>query len=218
MKFKKYSIIFIILFVFVAIKSISSFFADSVDLHKILVNDNCVNQVLFTPKNNITDVIVELIKSEKKSIKIASFLLSEKKIINALIYAKKENKLKIELVIDQISISKSQDRINLLKENGIEIFIFDGKKKKYVRSKIIPIMHHKFLIFEQNFENKSVVCTGSFNLTYTAQKFNKENMFFTENKEIINAFNNQFEDLKKESENLKIIKKSKNKKRIKFEN
>ena len=171
------------------------------NLKSILIKNDCIKKALFTSKHNIQEILCNLIINEKKSIKIAMYLLTDKNIANAIIQAKKENNIDIELITCATNLENNNSKIWQLYENDIKIFIFDAPKKtkKKSRSRYAPIMHNKFLIFENNLDNKSILVTGSFNCTVSAQANNKENVIVLEDKDLIVDFISEFEDIKASS-------------------
>jgi phosphatidylserine/phosphatidylglycerophosphate/cardiolipin synthase-like enzyme len=56
-----------------------------------------------------------------------------------------------------------------------------------------PLMHHKFAIFKDNINHKSLVSNGSFNFTDNA---NEENIMIFDNSILIEEFKKQFDRLK----------------------
>lgn len=58
------------------------------------------------------------------------------------------------------------------------------------------LMHNKFFIFEQNLHDQTLLVTGSFNCTYSAQKYNQENIVILDLPQLIQKYRHQFDWLK----------------------
>ena len=164
---------------------------------KILVGRNkTVHKALFSPDNNPTDLLIDLIDAEKKQILVAIFTLTDKNIAQALIDARKRG-VRIEIVADPGYLRpETYSKIDFLAESGINIFTFNTfpcKPKGYC------LMHNKFAIFSKNILGKALLWTGSFNWTRSANTSNQENIIVLDDIEIIEAFTKQFEVLKKRS-------------------
>ncbi len=185
------------------------------DLSKILIKNNCIKHALFSPRDNIRQYIIELIKNEQKEIKIAIYSFSDKYIMQELIKAKKRN-VKIDIILDSSNLYDRPEKIFALYNNGINLSVFNTsalmKKKSKSKKSLLPLMHHKFIIFEKNINNKSILLTGSFNLTYSANVLNCENIVILDDVLLLELYNSEFNNIKKNSsplENYKICPKKK---------
>lgn len=166
-------------------------YAQSIVLNK----NNQISKALFSPDDNIKRTLLDLIESEKKSIKIAIYTLTCKEIAMALIDAKNRG-IKIEIVTDKYyQRPESYSKIDLLIQNNLSIYTFAPKAKTSY-----CLMHNKFAIFENNILDRSIIWTGSFNWTKSANNSNQENVVINDDAEIIADFNKQFEILKDRSE------------------
>jgi mitochondrial cardiolipin hydrolase len=164
---------------------------------KISLNGK-IEQCFFTPEDNITEILTELIKEEKNKIQVAMYYLSEYRIIKELIEAKKRD-ITVEVIIDNICVTKlNMNNLHKLADCNIPLKVFNIKALKGNS----PIMHHKYFIFENNVDGKSILTTGSFNCTYTAQAKNKENLIITENLSLISKFQKNFAQLKEQVKDL----------------
>lgn len=167
-------------------------YSQNAQLLNLIKHQNKIEQCFFTPDDNITNLLVELIKEEKESIKVAMYYLSEVKIIKELVEAKKRN-IKVEVIIDNGCITKINiSNLHKLVDCGITLNVF-GKK---VERGPMPLMHNKYFIFSKNLENKTILTTGSFNCTYSAQARNKENLIITESLHLIEQYKQNFDKLK----------------------
>ena len=144
--------------------------------------------VLFSPDNKPKNKIVSLIKDTDKSIRVAVYNFTEQSLADELIEAKNRG-VKVSVITDQSSIKSKHGQMNLLRDNGIEVFVYP--KNKRFRS----LMHHKFALFNK-IKNKKYCCTGSLNWTNAACKYNQENVLITDNEEIYNQYSRWFNVLK----------------------
>lgn len=165
------------------------------DLKQILISNNStILKPLFSPDDPIKDILVGLINCEKKSIKMAAYTLTHDDIAQALIAASKRN-IKIEIVCDRYFASDRFSKIPLLANNKIPIFVFQVPED----ANLSGLMHNKIVIFESNIDNRKIMWTGSFNFTNRASTSNQENVIITDDKELSNAYNKQFDVLKQRS-------------------
>lgn len=172
-------------------------------LRQILIpKDGQILRALFTPQDDVRQTIIELINNEQKAIQIAIYFFTDTTIANALIHAKNQRNIRVEIITDHSHAIKCPNtQIYRLYKAGIPVFIFEITNKD-------GIFHHKFMRFEQNIFNKTLLLTGSFNLTKMAQDHNYENILITDNLEITDQYDQQFASLKTKSKTLdKFIKK-----------
>ena len=149
----------------------------------------CNIEVYFSPQDHIKSHLIERIRHEKSSIKGALYLLFDRDVIQELIAAH-DRGVKIEIIIDKGNLESEWNKIPQVHKAGISVFVYKSKD---------GILHDKFFIFESNKGNKPVLWTGSFNITYTADKFNRENVVVLEDGHVITAFKHEFEQIKKKS-------------------
>jgi len=147
----------------------------------------------FSPEDNVASRLIELIKAEKKSIKIAIYSLRHRGIVNALIEAKKRG-IVVEMIVDPISV-KGRSPLKRLSQEGVAIFVWNAQQVEGQfshKSKKRELMHHKFCLFHEE-----LVWTGSFNFTYEADRSNHENAVVLHDEEGARKFVKEFEHLKK---------------------
>lgn len=162
----------------------------------LVVNDGHITRALFTPHDNIRQTIIALINNEKKAIQIAIYFFTDVTIANALIHAKQKNELDIDVIVDPTHANKcDHTQIYRLRKAGIAVHVFDDLEKG-------GIFHHKFIHFARNLDDKTLLLTGSFNLTRTAQEYNRENVIITDNAKIADQYFKQFNYLKTKSQTL----------------
>lgn len=166
--------------------------------------------VLFSPEDKITEKLIRFINESKSRIYAAVYMLTDKKIADALIKAKNERGIDVQVITDQSCLESKFNKVDFLKENGIEIFIFRSNRIKNT-NKLEKIMHNKFALFDNN------VWTGSFNWTVSANKKNQENVVCLDDENIYKKYEGQFEKLKKRCIKQKPLKFAKNIQNIKNE-
>lgn len=145
----------------------------------------------FFNGDEIKYILLGLIEHEQKSIKIASFRFTDGDIAEALVKAAKKNVM-IQLISDFECPLLKYSKIPLLMQAGIDIRVFPVKG---TQRDFRPLMHNKYMIFERNLLNTSVIVSGSYNFTYAAHRHNKENMMVSNHKKITDAFKKAFEEL-----------------------
>jgi cardiolipin hydrolase len=141
---------------------------------------------LFSPVDRPTDKLVELINGAKKSITAAIYMLTDKKIADALIKAKNERLVTIRIALDPISAGKF-GKADYLAENNIPIFLYQPEA---IHPWFTPILHHKFAIFDD-----WTLWTGSFNWTVSANFSNAENVLISTDPTTCKAYKAYFETL-----------------------
>ena len=135
-------------------------------------------RVLFSPRGYIAKEIVHIIRAANQEIVAAIYLLSSKYVAKALSKAV-ERGVSVRLVLDRDQADKYYSVDEWMIERGIQIRIV-----KVVKG----LMHHKFLIID-----KTILVTGSYNITSDAEYRNHEAMIFTADQDLILAFHARFE-------------------------
>lgn len=156
-------------------------------------HDGKVKKSLFSPRDNISRILEGLIHAEQRSIRMAIFTFTDKVIADALIAAYKRG-VKVEIVADGESSATEYSKIPQLKKAGIPIYLFKPRGDRQWR----PLMHDKFIVFGETIFGKSLIWTGSFNVTRSANERNRENVLVLDDREIIADYAAEFEALKKE--------------------
>jgi len=157
--------------------------------------------VYFSPDDRPTDHLIRYINQAKHRIYAAIYMFTDKNIALALIRAKKERKVDVQMITDRTSVENKYGKVHMLIKHGIKTFKFQNGSKRGAR--FAPLMHNKFAIID----NK--VWTGSFNWTISANKKNQENVLYTDEKKVLKKFEVQFEKLKNRSKRNKKKKKQK---------
>jgi hypothetical protein len=139
-------------------------------------------QSYFSPNDNISQKIIDLINNAKKTIHIAIYTLTDWSIKTALLGAKKRG-VDIEIIVNQTpEQTDSHPLIKTLIDNDIIVHIFQQRNTL--------IMHNKFAIFDDN-----IIVTGSYNWTYNAKQ-SYENVIIIHNAKACPRFITQFKEIK----------------------
>lgn len=168
---------------------VKGFFCNFLGLIFIFVSLLSRSEVFFSPEDKIVGKLVEKIGQAQTKIYAAVYMLTDKKIAQALINAKKQRYIDVQVITDQTCLEYKYGKVNMLKDGNIDIFVFKNNLKN--RKRPPKIMHNKFAIIDNS------VWTGSFNWTVQATYKNKENVIFTDDKQVYKKYLDQFELLKK---------------------
>lgn len=137
--------------------------------------------VLFSPRGLIQNSIIGHINSSQDSIDIAVFVFSSGEIAEALFKAK-ERGVKIRIVLDSKQQKRENAILGFLNEENFDL--------KFLKGAIGGFMHNTFAVFDAN-----IIVTGSYTLTEHSEKFNYENVIFTNEPEVVEKFQKEFESL-----------------------
>ncbi|MCB4790857.1 MAG: phospholipase D-like domain-containing protein [Elusimicrobia bacterium] len=138
-------------------------------------------KVFYSPNGGILKEVLKNVNESKHSIDLMIFHITYKRIANALIKAK-EKGVSIRLIVDESQSLEENSMAVFLKNSGIKIKSLAGQKG--------GLMHNKVAIFD----NKTVM-TGSYNWTYSAEKFNYENAVFIDDPQVIQSYKKEFNKL-----------------------
>lgn len=131
-------------------------------------------EVYFTPSVETENAIVTYIDKAKKTLDIAIYAITNERIAEAIVRARKRG-LKVRVLVD------------FIQSKGL------GSRWEYVGAvvdKKRTTMHNKFTI-----RDGACVATGSFNYTANAVKSNRENLVIICNKTVTRKFEKEFEKL-----------------------
>lgn len=157
---------------------------------------NCDGHVCTVLFENFYDTLKHLIEREKKRISVAAYMLTDKRIAQWLQEAR-ERGVKIEVVTDMSCLRERSNKLGDLYEGGISVFICMPERKGARSS----LMHNKFVLFESNIYGRSIVWTGSANLTRSAfGEIHHENIVVLDDPVLYKEYERQFAQLKKRSE------------------
>ena len=117
-------------------------------------------RVCFTPNQNCTATITEVIDSSHSELLIQAYGFTSAPILEAVVRAK-ERGVKVAIILDKINEQKRYTAATFLKNHGIEPLIDDR----------VAIAHNKVIVID-----RQNTITGSFNFTTAAQRRNAENV------------------------------------------
>ncbi len=147
-----------------------------------------ISKAFFSPNEQMLEVILGLIKAEKKEIRIACYAMTNREILCALARARLRG-VRVSVVIDN-NFAKDRD-IAAMREAGSWSYLW---ARQWFQTK--PKMHNKFYIFSDNINNQSILVTGSANCSWSAQALNQENTVVMNDKKIIDQFSEKFKSLR----------------------
>ena len=158
-------------------------------LRQVLIPKNGrILSALFTPKDNIRRMIVELINKEETAIYLAVYYLTDPQIASALSNASRRG-VKVSIITEASHIENCPaTKIFSLQATGIPIRIIQCPKKS-------GIMHHKFWVFEKNLNGRQLLVTGSYNPTERAQDGNYENVVVADESGLVADYLKHYQEL-----------------------
>lgn len=129
-------------------------------------------QVYFSPQDKgIEKAILSLINNAKRYIYIPTFVLTHKKLSDALILAKQRG-VDVKIIMDALSVSTKHSKINELRNAGVEV-----KTENYAGK-----MHSKSMFIDDKY---SII--GSMNFSNSGENKNDENFLVVKDAEITKA-------------------------------
>jgi hypothetical protein len=133
----------------------------------------------FFPNPANEEKVVSMIRTCKKTLDIAIFSLTLDSIAEAILEAFQRG-IKVRMIADDECAKNKGSNVKLIASVGVPCKTDNA----------IYHMHHKFAVLDE-----SVVIMGSFNWTGQAVKYNQENIFFYEDKNIAGQYAQEFERL-----------------------
>lgn len=122
-------------------------------------------QVAFAPWDDVEEIVSDAIDTAHQQIFVQAYLLSSKKLANALSSAQRRG-IDVKLLVDAEKLNKAVPSvIPELAAAGIQIWI----ETKYQHA------HNKIIVIDP-YTSYATVITGSYNFTWTAQHKNAENV------------------------------------------
>lgn len=116
-------------------------------------------EVAFSPKAGATELVVKVISTAKKSIRVAAYSFTSKPIAQALVDAHKRG-IDVRVVVDKSQKSERYTSATFLANMGIPVRV----------DSMHAIQHNKFMVVDGIH-----VQNGSFNYTAAAEQRNAEN-------------------------------------------
>ncbi|HBY57437.1 MAG: Phospholipase D/Transphosphatidylase [Parcubacteria bacterium 32_520] len=136
-------------------------------------------EVYFSLYDDPESIIIENIDNAKESINIAMYTFTDREIAQAILRAK-DRGVDIKIYLDHSQVTAEYSKSRYFVKNGIEVRISSNSY----------IMHNKFAVID----NK-IVITGSYNWTASAGERNDENLLVIDDKNVIEKYQTQFNNL-----------------------
>lgn len=141
--------------------------------------------VYFSPENNVRSHILTVLGRAKKSVDVAMFSFTDRRLAQKMVAISK--RLKVRVLLDPKNASDNPySKAGYLSNNGVNI--------RYAKVMSVygieGIMHNKFAVIDGK-----IVLTGSYNWTASANSRNNENMLIIRNKRIGAIYEKEFSRL-----------------------
>lgn len=137
-------------------------------------------EVYFSLYDDPESIIIKNIDDSKEFINIAMYTFTDREIAQAIIRAK-DRGVDIKIYLDRSQVNAKYSKSRYFVNNAIEGIKISSNNY---------IMHNKFAVID----NK-IVITGSYNWTASAGERNDENLLIIDDKNIIEKYQNQFNNL-----------------------
>ena len=144
--------------------------------HKIEKIKSKNQNVYFSPKDDIKNVILSEINSAKEEICISAFYLTDKDIINSLIQARQRG-VNVFIILDAVSANIFKKRVYLIRNSGIALKVENWGGKD----------HEKTILID-----KKTLILGSLNFSSAGLNKNDENIVIIKNNEAAIFYRNYF--------------------------
>jgi len=128
--------------------------------------------VFFSPDGGCTDAIVKNLGQAKSNVLVQAYSFTSAQIAEALVKVRRRG-IHIEVILDKSQKSEKYSSADFLAHAGIKVTI-DSEHR---------IAHDKVMIIDG-----SVVITGSFNFTKSAEKSNAENLLVIRSREVARKY------------------------------
>lgn len=152
-------------------------FAGKFHSAKGVIVNNTKYGIYFSPQDkSITNAVLPLIRSAKKYIYIPTFVLTDKRVAEELINAKKRG-VDVKIIIDALNASGKYSKHQLLRNNGVLV-----KTENYAGK-----MHSKSMIVDDEY-----VLIGSMNFSYSGENKNDENLIVIKDSDIAKFYKTFF--------------------------
>ncbi len=132
----------------------------------------------FCPEDGCSQVVIRWIGRANRSIDLAMYSFTLDSIGEALVKAK-DRGIRVRVILESEKINRYSE-YGRLKAAGVEVKL---DRNRY-------LMHNKFMVIDG-----SVVLTGSFNYTWSADKKNDENLVVIVDGKIASAYESEFEEM-----------------------
>lgn len=133
--------------------------------------------IYFSPQDkSITNAVLPLIRGAKKYIYIPTFVLTENRVTEELINAKKRG-VDVKIIIDALNASSKYSKHQILRNSGVLV-----KTENYAGK-----MHSKSMIVDDEY-----VLIGSMNFSYSGENKNDENLVVIKDNDMAKFYKNFF--------------------------
>lgn len=129
-------------------------------------------RVCFTPGENCTAVILEMLGQAKHSIRLQAYSFTSAPIAKALVDAQNRG-VNVQAILDKTARTDKYSAATFLTHAAIPTWIDDQ----------VAIAHNKVMIIDER-----IIVTGSFNLTKAAQERNAENLLVLDDPELVRRY------------------------------
>lgn len=144
---------------------------------EVKIKDKTDLGIYFSPQDkSITNAVLPLIRGAKKYIYIPTFVLTENRVTEELISAKKRG-VDIKIIIDALNASSRYSKHQILRNSGVLV-----KTENYAGK-----MHSKSMIVDDEY-----VLIGSMNFSYSGENKNDENLVVIRDSEMAKFYKNFF--------------------------
>ena len=146
--------------------------------------DSCQIGVYFSPRGGCPEAIVSAIDNAERTIDGAIYTFTSREIAQALVRAY-ERGISVRIIMDRNQAADGYAKKRYLSNKGIPVRVHIGD----------GIMHNKFLVVDS-----TIVITGSFNWTASADRWNYENIVVIKSSALAQIYEAQFGKLWKKFE------------------
>jgi phosphatidylserine/phosphatidylglycerophosphate/cardiolipin synthase-like enzyme len=135
-------------------------------------------QVVFTPGDDVTGLLVQIIHNARKQILVQAFSFTSREIANALVFAQQRG-VDVQVIADDEQVRRMEhSQVPAVAAWGVPTYV----DREHASA------HNKVMVIDANTLNP-VLITGSFNFTHAAQHQNAENLLvFRGNRELTAAY------------------------------
>lgn len=133
-------------------------------------------RALFAPRDEIWRHIVEALDATETRAELAVFTITDNRITRAILEAQ-ERGVQLRIVSDNDKANDRGSDVERLARGGIPVRL----------DRTDVHMHHKFAVFDER-----LLVTGSYNWTRSAANENAENVVFTDDPKLVEAFLGEF--------------------------
>lgn len=151
--------------------------AKGVNLKGVNLKEKTDLGIYFSPQDkSITNAVLPLIRGAKRYIYIPTFVLTEQRVTEELINAKKRG-VDVKIIIDALNASGKYSKHRILRDNGVLV-----KTENYAGK-----MHSKSMIVDDEY-----VLIGSMNFSYSGENRNDENLIVIKDSDIARFYKKFF--------------------------